>query len=320
MNFTFDEKDAKAIVDWLTAIDDEITFWSIWFETKGLHWPEDYLSRTEGNVEFAYPDIIAGKERVKVLDVGSGPISRLGNIAGDTTIELSACDPLAFVYKELLDKAGVKPYVLSEFAMTEKLCEAYPKDSFDIVNMTNALDHSINPLLGVYNMLAVCKQGGSVTLYHRENEAEFEGYLGLHKWNISEESGSLIFWNKSQRINVTGILGENAAVKVSRIGDGTQKLDTYIMVNIIKRGDCDFSASGLNIYDKILTQIAFYGMSFKYREIAPNDMVLEKLKARCKNRLTERFIRKLKSVVRKHRDKPGVEWLVEKLRPLLTKR
>lgn len=300
MNFTFDKKDEEAIVNWLAEIDSEITFWSHWFETKGLDWPDDYAQRVEGKINFAYPDIIAGREKVKVLDVGSGPISRLGNISGGTIIELSACDPLAFVYKEMLDKAGVTPYVFSEFAMTERLRDAYPENTFDIVNMTNALDHSVNPLLGVFNMLAVCKKGGSVILYHRENEAEFEGYAGLHKWNIGEESGSLIFWNKSQRMNVTEILGEEADVKVSRIGDGTNKQETYIMANITKKGDCAFSTPGLNVYDKILTKIAFYSLSSKYREIASSDTLLEKLQSRGQSRPPAGFIQKLKYVVRKH--------------------
>lgn len=317
--FVFDEKDKNAIIKWLSEIDTEISYWDDWFKTKGLLEPEEYLKRTKDKVEFAYPELIAGKENVKILDVGSGPISGLGNVAGEIAIQLSACDPLAFIYKEMIDKAGIKPYVLSEFAMTERLCDAYPRDSFDIVNMTNALDHAINPLLGVYNMLAICKKGGSVVLHHRENEAEFEYYSGLHKWNISENSGNLIFWNKSEYINVTDKLGENAEVSVSRRGDGTQKLDTYIFVNIIKKGECDFSAAGLNVYDKILTQIAFYTMSTRYRKIASNESIIKKLRSLNKFRAIYWLANKLRSIIRRHRGNTLVSWCVDKLKPILMK-
>lgn len=278
--FVFDESNTNAIMQWLSAINSEISYWNNWFETKGLFLPEDYSERTAGEIKFAYPEILAGQTIAKVLDVGAGPISGLGNIinGNSTAIQLSACDPLAFVYKEMLNRANIKPYVVSEFALTERLCDVYPQNSFDIVNMTNALDHAFNPLLGVYNMLAVCKIGGSVTLRHRENEAEFEDYVGLHNWNICEDSGNLIFWNKSEYINVTDTLGENAKVIVSRIGDGTQKLDTYIFVQIIKLGECEFTAIGTNIYNKIFAQVAFYFMSAKYREIAVNEGVIKKLK------------------------------------------
>lgn len=318
-HFVFDEKDESAIIRWLSEIDTEISFWDDWFATQGLLWPEEYLKRTGGRVDFAYPELLAGKKNAKILDVGSGPISGLGNIAEDVAIQLSACDPLAFIYKEMIDRAGIKPYVISEFAMTERLCDSYHRNSFDIVNMTNALDHAINPLLGIYNMLAVCKKGGSVVLHHRENEAEFEDYSGLHKWNISENDGKLIFWNKSEYINITNKLGENAEVIVSRSGDGTQKLDTYISVHIIKKGECNFSTVGLNVYDKILTQIAFYSMSTRYRGIASNKDIIEKLRSHNKLRAVYWLANKLRSAVRKHRKNVWVNWFVEKLRPILMK-
>lgn len=318
-SFVIDEKHEAAIVQWLSAIDSEIAYWNDWFEIKGLRRPEDYSKRTEGNMEFAYPELIAGKKEVKVLDVGAGPISCLGNITQDVKIQLFACDPLAFAYKEMLDRAGVKPYVISDFALTERLCDAYPNNSFDIVNMTNALDHAINPLLGVYNMLAVCKKGGSVTLNHRENEAEFEHYTGLHKWNISEDSGDLILWNKSEYINVTNQLGEKTRVIVSRIDDRIQKR-TGIFVNIIKNEEITFSTLGLNIYDRIFTQVAFYAMSATYREIASNIGIIEKQKSLGKVKMRDYLIKRLKPFVRRHRDNVLVDWAIEKLKPVLIKK
>lgn len=318
-SFVFNEKDEAAIIQWLSAIDFEIAYWCDWFEIKGQRRPENYSERTEGKVAFAYPELIAGRDTVKALDVGAGPISGLGNIAGDTVIQLSACDPLAFAYKEMIDRAGVKPYVISEFALTERLCDAYPKNSFDIVNMTNALDHAINPLLGVYNMLAVCKMGGSVFLDHWENVAEFEDYTGLHKWNMSEDSGNFIIWNKTERINVTEELGEKAEVIVSRIEDEILKR-RRILVNIIKRGESPFSTVGLNVYDRVLAQAAFYAMSAKYREIASDTGLVKNLKSLRKFNMRYWLINRLKPFVRKHRGNPVVDWCVEKLRPLVMKK
>lgn len=315
-SFAFTTNDADAIIAWISSIDSEIAFWSDWFETKGLLWPEEYQRRVTGKIDFAYPEIITGKERAKILDVGSGPISGLGCIVDGTVIELSACDPLAFAYKDMIRRAGVSPYVIPEFALTEKLCDAYQKNSFDIVNMTNALDHSINPLLGVFNMLAVCKEDGVVVLHHRENEAEFEHYVGLHQWNISEDSGNLIFWNQTECINVTSILGENAEVNVIRIGDGSQKLDTYIRAYITKKGECEFSIDGPDVYDHIFAQISFYAMSDKYREIASDVGVIKRLRHYDKHKTRDRLIKKLKAVVRRRRGNTFVEKIISLLQPV----
>lgn len=318
-SFVFNKSDANAIIEWISSVDTEVAFWSDWFETKGLLWPEAYAKLTSGKIEFAYPEIVAGRDLLKVLDVGSGPISGLGNIVDGVSIELSACDPLAFAYRDMLIRAGINPYVVTDFALTEKLCDTYQKNSFDIVNMTNALDHAINPLLGVFNMLAVCKKGGLVVLHHRENEAEFEHYVGLHQWNISEDSGNLLFWNQTNRINVTSILGENAEVKVVRIGDGSQKLDTYIRAYITKKNECEFSVEGPNIYDHIFAQISLYAMSDKYKEIAANEGVIEKLRYIDKHKTRDRLIKKLKSVVRKRRGNAFVEKIVSLLQPIRAK-
>lgn len=52
------------------------------------------------------------------------------------------------------------------------------------------------------------------------NEAENEGYRGFHQWNISQENGKLIIWNKSGKIDVANTIGECADVRCEISGTG----------------------------------------------------------------------------------------------------
>ncbi|MCD7713581.1 MAG: hypothetical protein LUI08_01420 [Prevotella sp.] len=49
----------------------------------------------------------------------------------------------------------------------------------------------------IVESLAVLKKGGVLYLNHHVNEAETEKYKGFHKYNICEENGNLIIWNKA---------------------------------------------------------------------------------------------------------------------------
>jgi SAM-dependent methyltransferase len=254
----------KKVIRWLGGIDAEIRFWLNWFETSGGRFQDSYRHRTSLHVDFAYPDLLEGLNEPKVLDVGSGPISVLGDKVGERKIDVAACDPLAFVYADIMRKFGVRPYRVTEFALSERLTEKYPSDSFDIVHMRNALDHSINPMLGVYNMLDVCKIKGLVLLEHAENEAEYENYAGLHQWNISKKDGDLIFWNRDSVVNVSHVLEGSAEVSVTVVNDGGRP---WITAKILKCKNAVFDACHMNIYDRIITKTAFLFFSKTYRQL-----------------------------------------------------
>jgi hypothetical protein len=74
------------------------------------------------------------------------------------------------------------------------------------------LDHSIEPVWGIIEMLQVVKQGGAIILNHRRNEAEFEKYSGFHQWNFDALSNDFIIWRPDRRLNVTELLAGVADV------------------------------------------------------------------------------------------------------------
>jgi hypothetical protein len=68
----------------------------------------------------------------------------------------------------------------------------------------NCIDHAYNPESSILQMVDVVKTGRYVLLEHRPNEAETEGYSGLHQWNFSSSlEGDFLISSRSETVNMT---------------------------------------------------------------------------------------------------------------------
>jgi hypothetical protein len=164
-----------------------------------------------GNFPFDFDEYLTLK-KTKFLDVGSGPFSTCGLRTSKTQLDFQAADPLAHIYKALKIKNKIFTGVTPEFALVERLVEKYGVNEFDLVHISNALDHSYNPLIGIIQMLSVCKIGGKVILNHAQNEAQRESYTGFHQWNICVENSEFIVWRQNIKYNISKILEKYADV------------------------------------------------------------------------------------------------------------
>jgi SAM-dependent methyltransferase len=206
----------------MTGIDDEVRFWEQWIDSRGGEWPDDFRQRLdpEAEVEDYLPVSVGGEvlPRLRILDVGSGPLTKLGKHYRGQALDLSACDPLADVYSALLKRAGIAPLVPVRMAFAEDLSAFFAPDSFDLVHCINALDHSFDPLRAIHEMLRVARVGGTVVLMHQPNEAEAENYVGLHQWNFDVQDGRFVVWNRERRIDVADAV--RAVARVEADGSG----------------------------------------------------------------------------------------------------
>jgi SAM-dependent methyltransferase len=175
------------IINWLSGIDNEIRYWNWWVLTGGGTYDQKHFAELKsGEAEFALEHLVKNYP-VKILDVGTAILSTVGNKTPKGAVDLTAVDPLALGYANILRKNNLTPYVPTQFCMAETLTEKFAENTFDIVNMRNALDHSFDPIIGIYQMLYITKSGGRkgiVHLWHNKNEAEYEKYIGFHQWNI----------------------------------------------------------------------------------------------------------------------------------------
>jgi SAM-dependent methyltransferase len=219
---TDDETLRTQLLAWKQGIPSEALFWNEWMKQRGGEWAEDFERRFDPENPLD-PWIAAaarglGKEKVSILDVGSGPVPAIGYKLYGVTLQIAAVDPLASVYNDLLDSHGLKPPIVPKFAPAEELSSFFETSSFDIVHCRNALDHSFDPLRGVTEMLRVARVGGLVLLRHHRNEAENAEYDGFHQFNFDLRNGDFVIWNKSIRVNIAEFLAGHADVSVAMPG------------------------------------------------------------------------------------------------------
>jgi SAM-dependent methyltransferase len=205
---------------WQSGVSYEIAFWSRWLSASGGQYRRDFEDRLNPVLPTdAYLDHLISTLScpiVRILDVGAGPLCCLGKVSPSAELELTAIDPLADFYDGLLEVNHIVPLVRTQFGMGEDLTLQFAEGSFDIVHMRNALDHSLDPLRAIWQMLHVCRLDGYVMLRHNHNEAEHEDYSGFHKWNLTNDGSSLVLWTKDNSIDVTSALAAVAANEMLR--------------------------------------------------------------------------------------------------------
>jgi SAM-dependent methyltransferase len=182
---------------WVGALDDEMAFWREWMRTQGSRWPDDYRFRLD-------PESVIQKDitqhlsaigsRVRLLDVGAGPLTVVGKRWPGHDFELTAVDALADKYDALLEEYKITPPVRTRRCDTERLSDVFAPDSFDVAYALNTLDHSYQPLEAIRQMVAVVRPHGIVLLQHYPNEAENEDYTGLHQWNFDWINDDCLLW------------------------------------------------------------------------------------------------------------------------------
>jgi len=222
---------AKSMKLWRSGIDYEIGFWTKWFATRGLEWSEDYIKRMSPQplAPWLVSLLPLQMDRIAhVLDVGAGPVTKTGQFVEGREIVFAAVDPLAPFYDQIIDQQSVKPPTRTQIGFAEDLSARFAPNSIDLISCTNALDHAIEPVWGIIEMLQVVTSTGNVFLGHRRNEAEFENYSGLHQWNFDVERDNFIVWNRDRRVDVTELLAGFADVQCRVQGD-------YLSVILTKR-------------------------------------------------------------------------------------
>lgn len=203
--------------EWKQAIPSEWVFWNHWMRTRGGQWPEDFQRRFDLEAQVdpwiaAALQLLGQEGPVSILDVGSGPVPSTGYKLAGTTLRITAIDPLASLYRDLMALHGLAPPVSPIFAPAEDLSVFFNENSFDLVHCRNALDHSFDPLRGITEMLSVVRVGGLVLLRHHRNEAEHGKYEGFHQHNIDCCDGRFIIWNKDLTADIGDLLSGVAEV------------------------------------------------------------------------------------------------------------
>jgi SAM-dependent methyltransferase len=203
----------------------EVEFWRRWFSSRGLKWPEDYKRRLDPNQPLQqyvaeFVDRVEA-DPVRILDVGAGPITKLGKMHPLRRIAITATDLLAPEYDVVLREYGIDPIIPTIFADAENLVAAFAADSFDIVHGQNCIDHTVDPLRSITQMVGVTRPGGFTVLLHDQNEGMNESSRNLHQGDFSGQDGRFIIRGPGpdgERIDATRALSSLGRVEVTLSG------------------------------------------------------------------------------------------------------
>lgn len=240
---------------WLNGVYSEIKFWDNMIKTDGGIYDKNKWHNTiNKNRPFVLEDEIPAELNGKIfdfIDVGSGPFSRCGFVTDKVILNHTAVDPLADAYNVLKSKAGIETEINLKTGFVEILDKYFEPDSFDMVHMSNSLDHSFDPILGIYQLINICRIGGKVILRHKENEAEIESYEGFHQWNLSVNvsENSFIIWRDDEKYNINEIFSNYVDIKCSI--DSIEPI--FNRVEMIKKAE--ISIPDNNLYDIMLAKI-----------------------------------------------------------------
>ena len=198
------------------GVRDEESFWESFVQTERFftNWCKS-SPNPELNIEIdLLISIVANnsKNNIRILDIGSGPVSILSRCTNSQKIFLQSVDPLADFYKSILP-SNINEFDVNipESVPAEDLSEKFDDDFFDIVHIRNALDHTVDPLRCLNEMYKITKESGYMVIHGFENEAVWENWIGMHQWNLYLDNESLIVSNKD------GIVGNTLEIFQNKV-------------------------------------------------------------------------------------------------------
>ena len=161
----------------MLGITEELKFWEEFVKTRPFQ--DGWLAQTiTPDLWLEAASFILSHKHDKVLDVGSGVVSILNGLL--TKEQLLTIDPLADEYAKFFD------YEKHDIIKPVPVCgeELNCHNMFDIVHMSNALDHSQDPLKVYANLVKAVKPGGYVIVQGFDREATAQNYQGMHQWDL----------------------------------------------------------------------------------------------------------------------------------------
>ena len=237
---------------WNERSDSEVGFWDRWIAEDGYKWPKDFIRRTDPQAPLT-PQLanlvdkidLARPGHIDILDIGAGPLSYVGLQHPGHTIDLTVADPLAERYNRLLDDKGITGVPRPVEGYFETALAQFGPERFDMIWCCNSLDHSLDPVLGLANLLGVCRTGGVLLLSFHPDEAEQGNYKGLHQWNLHARDERIWLTQKDREFCLSRLIDpHNVIFRMGMAKNNTRK--ERIVLGIRKMADVNISQAVLD--------------------------------------------------------------------------
>lgn len=190
--------------NWKKGLPAEVEVWRDWLAGKTED-AEERALRLSSNRPFpwwAKPMIPGRPDRIRILDIGAGPLTSLGTVWDEKTVKIVPVDPLATEYEGLLREYGLTPPIRTIYGMAETLSDQFEENSFDFAYAGNSLDQTVDPIKAHREILKVLKPNCSLISMHPANQGEEEHYEGVYQWNFSMKEDRLVVWNHGAQFDL----------------------------------------------------------------------------------------------------------------------
>lgn len=134
------------------------------------------------------------------LEIGSGPNSNLSYWVDKKLLKVNAVDPLADIYRNILEKFNYKYPITPIKLRGEDLLNRFKAETFHIVFAQNSLDHSEDPIKCFQNAYILLKKGGLLFVCSNVREGSRKAWTGIHKFDIYVENDELFLANEKSEI------------------------------------------------------------------------------------------------------------------------
>ena len=240
---------------WVESWSSELDFWKRWMETKGLRWQEDFQTRSSSDLQL--PEIIEKRllnggfypnSPISILDIGSGPLTLVGSKSSIfNNIQVTPVDPLADFYNDMLIEHQINAPNPTLKGSVESLQHIFEPKSFDFVWSCNSLDHSYDPMSGLFSILSLLKDNGIAAIVFHPKEATHGNYEGLHQWDFFiNENDEFIIERMNMNLNISKLFWKHFKISLIINGDKNKpKSRLYVIFQKIR----DFNVTeiiGLN--------------------------------------------------------------------------
>ena len=169
----------------------EMAFWDIELNKRRPEgWKQEFFAEDILPVINMLKNVF--NEKIKIVELGSGPVSRLSKLHNEDDFILIGIDPLADKYKKYL---GSQEFIIQGYG--EKIDEILDENSFHLAYASNVLDHSKDPVKCFDNLIRLLVSNGIIVVQGNVKEGSRTGWSGLHKHDLYVENNDL--WCTSKK-------------------------------------------------------------------------------------------------------------------------
>jgi SAM-dependent methyltransferase len=230
----------KARELWDSHLESEMSYWKNEIRRRDSKaWRTEFAARLDP--EAPLQDVIAEHiDRTvsvnRILDVGAGPLTSINKKCEFCEISITAIDPLADFYNDILARREITPPVRTELGWGERLTEQFGENQFDITYSRNAIDHSYDPIKCIDEMIKVTKKNRYVIAEVNERGGSLEQWTGLHQWDFFVartlpllERHLFVEGKSIEAVDVTRQFAKVAKMTTLEVTDGPERSITFVL-------------------------------------------------------------------------------------------